>query len=127
MRPQEASRHLEIIRGLVQPEVVDDQEELIGDPGDRNVRDLELFLPQEVEQKVEGTREGLEFDHEGRRGTQRRGRRIRQCEGGRLFQPSSGSKVGWTGCGATGGARNNTPRPEASQSTVPLDLAYRRG
>ena len=50
-------------------------EELIGDPRDRDVGDLELFLPQQVQKQVERPGEGIELDDEpgaraegGRRG-----------------------------------------------------------
>ncbi len=43
---------------------MDGVEELIGDPRDRNVGDLELLLAQQVQQQVERPGEGIELDDE---------------------------------------------------------------
>jgi len=61
---------------------VDRLEKLIGDPRDGDVRDLELLLPQEVQQEIERSGERLELDHKARARTQSAGRCLR--EGGGL-------------------------------------------
>ena len=52
---------------------MDRAEELIGDPGDRNIGDLELFLAQQMQQQVERPGEGVELDDES--GTRAQGGR----------------------------------------------------
>ena len=71
---------------------MDGVEELVGDPRDRDVGDLELLLAQEVEQQVERAGEGVELDDEARAGAERRGRSFGlRHVGGRhekMFHPS---------------------------------------
>src|SRR5437667_1705 len=61
---QQPRRHLEIVGRLVQPQFADHREELIRDPRDREVGDVELVLVDQVQQQVERTRELLELDDE---------------------------------------------------------------
>ncbi len=56
---------------------MDGPQELIGDPGDGDVRDLELLFPEEMEQEVERTGERVELDDESGAGAER-GRRERR-------------------------------------------------
>src|SRR5881392_27215 len=62
--PQEPRRHLEVVRRLVQPQLVDHREELIGDLRDRQVGDVELVLVNQVQQQIQGARELLQLDDE---------------------------------------------------------------
>ena len=55
---------------------MDGLEELVGDPRDRDVGDLELLLPQQVEQQVERAGERVEPDHEARPRAERAGGRL---------------------------------------------------
>jgi hypothetical protein len=56
-------------------------EELVGDAGDRDVRDLDLLLPEEVEQEIERTGEALQLDDESAGGIGRRARIPPRIEG----------------------------------------------
>ena len=76
LEPDKPAGHVEIVGRLVEPELVDGAEELVGDPGDRDVGDLELLLAQEVEQQIERTGEGIELDDESRAGAERGGGRV---------------------------------------------------
>src|SRR2546421_91365 len=73
--PQQPRRHLEVVRRLVQPQLADHREELIGDLRDRQVGDVELVLVDQVQQQIQGARELLQLDdeavlvlHDGTRG-----------------------------------------------------------
>ena len=59
LEPDQPAGHLEIVRGLVEAELVHHREELIGDPGDRNIRDVDLLFAEEMQQQIERTREGV--------------------------------------------------------------------
>ena len=60
--PQQPRRHLQVIRRLIQSEVVDDSEKLIRDLGDGQVGDIDLVLMDQVQQEIERSRELLELD-----------------------------------------------------------------
>src|SRR5436309_3117912 len=62
--PQQPGRHLEVVRRLVQPQLVNDREELVGDLRDRQVGDVDLVLTDQVQQQIQGARELLELDDE---------------------------------------------------------------
>src|SRR6266581_2477385 len=57
-------RHLEVVRRLVQPQLVDDREKLVGDLRDREVGDVDLVLADQVQQQVERAGELLQLDDE---------------------------------------------------------------
>jgi len=61
---QQPGGHLEVVRRLVQPQVADDGEELIGDLRDRQVGDVDLVLADQVQQQIQGARELLELNDE---------------------------------------------------------------
>jgi hypothetical protein len=74
LQAQESARHLQIIRRLIQPELMDRLEELIRNARHGNVRDVDALLAHEVQQEVERSREALEVHHEplrARRGCSR--------------------------------------------------------
>src|SRR6185503_11463665 len=62
---QQPSRHLEILRGFVQPELANAQHELLAHARDRDVVDVHLLLANEREQQVERSREARDVDQEG--------------------------------------------------------------
>ena len=53
---------------------MDGLEELVGDPRDRDVGDLELLFAQQVQQQIERAGEGVELDDEPGAGAERGGR-----------------------------------------------------
>jgi len=61
---------------LVEAELVNGLKKLIGNARDGDVRDLELLLPQKVEQQIQRTGERLQLHHERRTCTQRYGGRL---------------------------------------------------
>ena len=61
---QQPRGHLEVLRRFVQPQRADADQELLGDPRDRDVVDVDLLLAEEREQQVEGPAEMREFDDE---------------------------------------------------------------
>jgi hypothetical protein len=65
LQADEAAGHVQVVRRLVQPQMVNRLKELVGNPRDGDVGDLELLLPDQVEQKVERAGEALQLDHEG--------------------------------------------------------------
>jgi hypothetical protein len=75
LEAHEAARHVEIIGGLIESQLVNGLEELIGDAADRDVRDLDLVFAEQVQQQIERTRERFELDDESRSRTQRGGGR----------------------------------------------------
>ena len=66
--------HVEVVGGLVEAELVDGLEELVGDPRDRNVGDLELLFAQQVQQQIERAGERVELDDEAGPRAERGGR-----------------------------------------------------
>src|SRR5256885_723900 len=62
--PQQPGRHLEVVRRLVQAQLADHREELIGDLGHRQIGDVELVLLDQVQQQIERPRELLQLDDE---------------------------------------------------------------
>src|SRR5260370_6924359 len=62
--PQQPGRHLEVIRRLVQSQLVDDGEELIGDLRNREVSDVDLVFADQVQQQIQRARELLEPDNQ---------------------------------------------------------------
>src|SRR5256885_15237633 len=63
-RSQQPGGHLEVVRRLVQPQLVDDGEKLIGDLRDRQVGDVDFVFVDQVQQQIQGARELLELDDE---------------------------------------------------------------
>src|SRR2546427_9011441 len=61
---QQPRRHLEVVRRLVQPQLVDDREKLVGDLRDRQVGDVDLVLADQMQQQVERAGELLQLDDE---------------------------------------------------------------
>src|SRR6266702_1745297 len=62
--PQQPSGHLEIVRRLVQPQLADQGQELVGDLRDGQVGDVDLVLVDQMEQQVERAGELLQLDDE---------------------------------------------------------------
>jgi hypothetical protein len=58
---------------------VDHTQELIGDTSYRDVRDVNLFFAEEVQQQIERSREGVELDDEPRFGAERGSGRSSGC------------------------------------------------
>ena len=79
LEPEQAARHFQVIRGLVEAQIVDDAQELIGDARYRDVRDVDLFFAEEVQQEVERPREGVKLDDEPRFGAERGSGRSSGC------------------------------------------------
>jgi len=61
---QQASRHLEVLGGLVDRQRLDPRQELFGDARDRDVVDVDLLVADQRQQQVEGALELLKFDDE---------------------------------------------------------------
>ena len=61
---QQSRRHFEIVCRLIQPEVVDHRQELIRDLRDRQIGDVDLVFPNQMEQQVERAGEFLQLDDE---------------------------------------------------------------
>src|SRR5258705_2987153 len=61
---QQPRRHLEIVGGLVEPQVLDDREELIRNLRDREVGDVDLVFLDQMQQQVERAGEFLQLDDE---------------------------------------------------------------
>ena len=76
LEPHQPAGHVEVVGRLVEAQLVDGLEKLIGDAGDRNVGDLELLFAQQVQQQIERPGEGVELHHERGPGAKRRGRRL---------------------------------------------------
>ena len=74
LESQQPAGHLQVVRRLVQPQVMDCLEELVGYPGDGDVGDVDLLLAEQVKQQVEGSAEGVQLDDECRLQVQHRGR-----------------------------------------------------
>ena len=72
LEPHQPARHLEVVGGLIEPEMLDRHEELIGDARDGNVGDVDLLFAEQMQQQIERT---------GR--SQHRGTRIRSQSDGR--------------------------------------------
>src|SRR5690606_2709978 len=65
--PDQRRGHLEELARTVEPEPLDPLdrlEELLGDAGDRDVEDVDVLFPDQVEQQVERTLEPLELHDE---------------------------------------------------------------
>ncbi len=110
LESHEAARHVEIVGGLVEAEFVNHAQELVGDPRDRNVGDLDLLLPQQVQQQVERTVEPVELHHEARGSAQGDGGRARRHPKIRRPSPTAnGAMMRWTWVRMkNAGARNHT-------------------
>ena len=61
---EQSGRHLKVVGRLIEPQLADHREELIGDFRDREIGDVELVLVDQVQQQVERARELLELDDE---------------------------------------------------------------
>jgi hypothetical protein len=59
-------RHLEIVGRLIEPEIADHRQELVGDLRDREVGDVDLVLADQMQQQVERAGELLQLDDEPR-------------------------------------------------------------
>jgi hypothetical protein len=70
----QSAGHVEVVRGLIETELVNGLEELVGDARDGDVGDLELLLAEEMEQEIERAGVGVELDHEARAGAECGGR-----------------------------------------------------
>ena len=73
LEPDQSAGHVEVIGRLVEAQLVDGAQKLIGDTGDRDVGDLDLLFAKQVEQEVERAGEGVELDDERRSGAERGG------------------------------------------------------
>src|SRR6266404_1440402 len=62
--PEQPGGHLEVVRRLIQSQLADDGEELIGDFRDRQVGDVDLVLADQVQQQIQRARELLELRSE---------------------------------------------------------------
>src|SRR2546426_511788 len=62
--PQQAGGHLEIVRRLIEPQLADHGQELVGDLRDGQVGDVDLVLADQMEQQVERAGELLQLDDE---------------------------------------------------------------
>ena len=61
---QQARGHFEIIGGLVESQLIDDGEKLIGDLGDWQIGDVDFVFADEMQQQVERARKLLQLDDE---------------------------------------------------------------
>ena len=66
LEPQQAAGHVQIVSRLIQAQVVDGPEELVGNPRDGNIRDVDPLFPKEVQEQIERPGEGIQFDDEPR-------------------------------------------------------------
>lgn len=63
---QESTGHLEIVGRLIETERADANQELFGNPGDRDVVDVDLLLTEQGEEQIEWSAELRELDDEAR-------------------------------------------------------------
>ena len=61
---QQPRRHFQVIRRLIEPQLIDDRQELIGDLGDREVGDVDLVLADQMQQQIERAGKLLQLDDE---------------------------------------------------------------
>src|SRR4029434_7285454 len=52
LEPEEAACHLQVVGSLIQSEIVDHTQELIRDASYRDVRNVNLFFAEEVQQQI---------------------------------------------------------------------------
>jgi hypothetical protein len=86
LEPQQPAGHFEVIRRLIEAEIVHHGQKLVGHSRNRDVRDIDLLLAEQMQQQVERTREALQLhDEPGTGRVSRSGpRSSRQCFGERF-------------------------------------------